>query len=66
MTGWGAIKAKLKGLSATELVALVGDLYAASPENRHFLEGRLLPTAAHLEKYRGRVIDAVYPDPLSR
>ena len=64
--GWGAIKAKLKALSATELVALVGDLYAASPENRHFLEGRLVPTAAHLEKYRDRVIDAVYPDPLSR
>jgi hypothetical protein len=64
--GWGAIKAKLKGLSATELVALVGDLYAASRENRHFLEGRLVPTAAHLETYRDRVIDAVYPDPLSR
>jgi len=64
--GWGAIKAKLNGLSAAELVALVGDLYAASPENRHFLEGRLVPTAAHLEKYRDRVIDAVYPDPLSR
>lgn len=64
--GWGAIKAKLKALSATELVALLSDLYQASPENRHFLEGRLVPTAAHLERYRDRVIDAVYPDPLSR
>jgi len=50
--GWGAIKAKLKGLSATDLMALVGDLYQASPENRQFLRGRLVPTAADLEKYR--------------
>lgn len=64
--GWGAIKARLKGLSATELVTLVRDLYQASPENRHFLRGRLAPTAAHLEGYRGRVVDAVYPDPFSR
>ena len=34
--GWAAIKAKLKGLSTTELVTLVRDLYQASPENRHF------------------------------
>lgn len=64
--GWGAIQAKLKGLSASELVTLVRDLYQASPENRQFLRGRLTPTAADLEKYRNRVIDAVYPDPLSR
>jgi len=32
------IKAKLKGLSATELVTLVRDLYQASPENRQFCE----------------------------
>lgn len=39
--GWGAIKAKLKGLSATELVTLVHDLYQASPGNRQFLRGRV-------------------------
>jgi hypothetical protein len=50
--GWGAIKAKLKGLKATELLTLVRDLYQASPENRQFLRGRLVPTAADLEKYR--------------
>lgn len=64
--GWGAIKAKLKGLGPPELVALVRDLYQASPENRQFLRGRLLPDAADLEKYRSRVIDAVFPDPFSR
>jgi len=64
--GWGAIKAKLKGLDVPELVALIRDLYEASPDNRRFLRGRLVPTSADLEEYRGRVIDAVYPDPLSR
>jgi hypothetical protein len=65
-TGWGAIKAALKGLSAPALLALVHDLYDVSPENRQFLRGRLVPSAAELEKYRSRVMDAVFPDPLSR
>jgi hypothetical protein len=64
--GWGAINAKLKALSAKQLVTLVRDLYQASPENRQFLQGRLVPTAADLEKCRSRVVDAVYPDPFSR
>jgi hypothetical protein len=64
--GWSTIKAKLRGLHPTDLVNLVRDLYQASPENRRFLRGRLAPTAGELERYRDRVIDAVYPDPLSR
>ena len=64
--GWGAVKAVLKGFSATALLALVHDLYEVSPENRQFLLGRLLPSDTDLEKYRSRVMDAVFPDPLSR
>jgi hypothetical protein len=60
------MKAVLKGFSAPALLALVQDLYDVSPENRQFLQGRLLPTSAGLEKYRTRVMDAVFPDPLSR
>jgi len=56
----------LKGFGASELVTVVHDLYQASPENRQFLRGRFLPSAADLEKYRSRVMDAVYPDPFSR
>lgn len=37
-----AVKAKLKGFGASELMTLVRDLYHASPENRQFLRGRLL------------------------
>ena len=64
--GWGPIKAVLKGSSVSALLALVHDLHEVSPENRQFLRGRLLPSAADLEEYRGRVMDAVFPDPLSR
>jgi len=63
--GWGAIKAKLKGFSASELMTLVRDLYHASPENRQFLRGRLLHSPADLERYRRQVTDAVFPDPFS-
>jgi hypothetical protein len=47
-------------------VTLIRDLYQASPENRQFLRGRLLPDAADLGEYRSRVIDAVFPDPFSQ
>jgi hypothetical protein len=64
--GWGKLKAKLRRFGASELLTLIHDLYQASPENRQFLRGRLLPSAADLERYRSRVMDAVYPDPFSR
>jgi hypothetical protein len=64
--GWGAVKAVLKGFSATALSALVHDLYEISPENRQFLLGRLLPSDTDLEMYRSRVMDAVFPDLFSR
>ena len=64
--GWGAVKTKLKGLGVTDLVNLLRDVYQASPENRQFLRGRLLPSAADLETYRNQVIDAIFPDPFSR
>jgi hypothetical protein len=63
--GWGAIKAKLKGFGASELMTLVRDLYHASPENRQFLRGRLLHSRADLERCRREVADAVFPDPFS-
>jgi hypothetical protein len=63
VTGWGPIKAKLKDLSASDLVNLMRDLYQASPENRQFFRGRLLHSPADLESYRHKVADAVFPDP---
>jgi hypothetical protein len=64
--GWGAVKRKLEGLGVADLVSLLRDVYEVSPDNQRFLQGRLLPSSADLEKYRDRVIDAIYPDPLGR
>lgn len=64
--GWGKVKAKLNRFNPSELLDLIHDLYLASPENRQFVEGPLLPSAHHLEKYRNRAEDAIYPDPLGR
>jgi hypothetical protein len=64
--GWGNIKDWLKTLATGELIDLIRDLYRVSPENRQFLQGRLLPNDRNLEQYRDRVLDAVFPDPLSR
>jgi hypothetical protein len=64
--GWGKVKAKLKRFNASELLSVIHDLYQASPENRQFLNARLLPSAASLEDYRRRVADAIFPDPFSR
>jgi hypothetical protein len=64
--GWGEVKAKLKRFNPSELLDLIHDLYRASPENRLFVEGRLLPSAANAERYRNRVEEAIFPDPFSR
>ena len=64
--GWGNVKSKLAELDAAALVALLRDLYQASPENRRFLHGRFLGSQAEQENYRRLIADAVYPDPLSR
>ena len=47
-------------------MSLIGDLYRASPENRRFLQARLLGANAELASYQKLVSDAVYPDPFSR
>ena len=46
---WGQVKAKLRRFDASELLTLIHGLYQASPENREFLQGRLLPSTADLE-----------------
>jgi len=58
---WTAVKAQLQRLTKPALVALVGDLYRASPENRRFLHARVLGDGAEIDNYRKLVSDAVYP-----
>jgi hypothetical protein len=61
--GWGAVKAVLKGFSATALLALVHDLDEVSPENRQFLLGRLLPSDTDLSRSTGRPEASGQPRP---
>jgi hypothetical protein len=65
-TGWAAIRKQLDSFDRAGLLALVHDLYDANASNRRFLAARLLTSSMSIEKYRGLVADAVYPDPFSR
>jgi hypothetical protein len=63
---WKTLRMRLAKLDTASLVAVVRDLYEASPDNRRFLHARLLGGRGELDKYRRLVEDAVFPDPLSR
>ena len=63
---WTDVRARLETSDRKSLLALVHDLYEASPANRRFLEARFLPSPGALAKYHRLVSDAVFPDPLSR
>lgn len=62
---WSAVKTRLEAFSQRALIALVRDLYRASPENRRFLHARLLGSQIELATYRQLIAEAVFPDPLS-
>jgi hypothetical protein len=53
-------------MSVEDALALIHDLYDASPENRRFLHARFGTAQAALEWYRAQVSRAVFPDPLTR
>ncbi len=64
--GWSEIKAHLRTLDHRSLLALVGDLYRASEDNRRFLHARLLEPKTELSEHRRLISAAVFPDPFSR
>jgi hypothetical protein len=64
--GWSAIKERLETFDRAGLLSLLADLYRATAENRRFLESRLLKETGAIETYRRAVVEAIYPDPLSR
>lgn len=60
---WANLKKKIKLWARPELLALLKELHALSPENRLFLQARLLPDASNgdaIEEYRGKIIKAFY------
>lgn len=61
---WSGISRQLKEWSRPALLALVKDLYDASPENRHFLHARFQAEeagGAALETYRRKIVEQFFP-----
>jgi len=62
---WTAVRKRLDTFDRAGLLKLIADLYKAAPENRRFLESRLLADAAVIEQYRRTIVRAIFPDPFS-
>jgi hypothetical protein len=63
-TGWQNVRRQIGDWSKPALMALVKDLYEASPDNRDFLHARFQAqenTGAALEKYRRKIVEQFFP-----
>ena len=63
---WGGVKAALRAADQSDLLAVIRDLYDASPDNRRFLHARFLGPGTELEKYRALILEAMYPNVFGR
>ncbi|HEX3627449.1 MAG TPA: hypothetical protein VH280_18745 [Verrucomicrobiae bacterium] len=62
--GWQNVRRQLNDWSKPALIALLKDLYEASPENRDFLQARFQAEnngGAALEKYRCKIVEQFFP-----
>jgi hypothetical protein len=62
--GWQNIRRQLDNWSPPALIALVKDIYDASPDNRDFLQARFQAeedSGAALEKYRHKIVEQFFP-----
>ena len=63
-TGWQKVRRQLDDWTKPALIALVKDLYNASPDNRDFLQARFQAEendGAALEKYRRKIVEQCFP-----
>jgi hypothetical protein len=63
-TGWSAIRRRLNAQSKTSLLALVKDLYDASPNTRDFLHACVqakIGDGTAVERYRRTIIEQFFP-----
>jgi len=63
-SGWQNIRQQLNEWTKSALIALVKDLYDASPDNRDFLQARFQAEAnvgTALEKYRHKIVEQFFP-----
>jgi len=59
---WKDIKAKLLSKPESEIIKLVGDLYALSEENKTFIHSRYNVGGEPLKSYKEIISEALYPD----
>jgi hypothetical protein len=62
--GWQNVRRQLDDWSKPGLIALVKDLYDASPDNRDFLRARFQAeenAGTALEKYRRKIVEQFFP-----
>jgi len=59
---WAVVKRQLAGSDRADLLGLIGDLYAASPDNRAFLSAHLGLGEDPLAPFKAIVEHGMYPD----
>jgi hypothetical protein len=63
---WSGVKTALRAADQSDLLAVIRDLYDASPDNRRFLHARFFGPGTELQKYRALILDAMYPNLFGR
>ena len=58
---WKDVKTVLTQHFAPELLQLIRDLYALRPENKDFIQARVLSTAETLQPYKAIIRQSLYP-----
>jgi len=66
MISWENARSSLKGYDRNSLLQLIGDLYQLSPENRSFLQARLMPDPDRAQPFKKRLREALNPDAVGK
>jgi hypothetical protein len=59
---FSSVRKSLMTLDRDGLVAILGDLYSLSSQNRDFLVARFIPSAPSLDKYKKTIRKSLYPN----
>jgi hypothetical protein len=63
---WEKAQSSLKSYDRSGLLRLIGELYQLSPENRNFLQARLVPTSDSTKPFKMRLRAALNPDAVGK
>jgi len=63
---WENARSSLKGYDRDGLLQLIGDMYQLSPENRNFLQARLMPDPDRTKPFKKRLRAALNPDAVGK